>query len=148
MNFKLKTAGIGVAALCTMLLTSAVSTKNVPLEVGNQAPEISLSSCDGNTIMLSDLKGDDVIVNFWSVNDAESRISNVRLARDAERSGARYIGMCIDSDRQLAEEVMKADNISTEHLYFADREVNDEYQLSRGTRTVKIDPYGIVAAID
>ena len=148
MNFKLKTAVFSVATLGTVLLTSAVSTKNVPLEVGNQAPEISLSKSDGNTLMLSDLKGKDVILNFWSVNDAESRINNVRLARDAERSGARYIGMCIDSDRQLAAEVMKADRISTESLYFADREVNDEYQLTKGTRTVKIDPYGIVAAID
>lgn len=148
MNFKLKTAVFAVATIGTVLLTSAVSTKNVPLEVGNQAPEISLSKSDGKTLMLSELKGSDVIVNFWSVNDAESRISNVRLSRDAERSGARYIGMCIDSDRQLAEEVMKADRISTENLYFADKEVNDEYQLSNGTRTVKIDPYGIVAAID
>ena len=94
------------------------------------------------------MKGEDVIVNFWSVKDAESRISNIRLAKEAERSGAKYIAMCIDSDRQLAEEVMKSDMISTDYLYFADRQVTDEYQLASGTRTVKIDPYGIVAAID
>ncbi len=148
MNFKLKAAGflVGIGSLIT--LTSAVSTKNVPLEVGNQAPEISISHLDGSSMMLSELKGKDVIVNFWSVKDAESRISNVRLAIEAERTGAKYIGMCIDSDRQLAEEVMKADNISIDNLYFADRQVTDEYQLTKGTRTVKIDSYGIVAAID
>ncbi len=148
MTFKLKPTGILVAAVGLTLLTSAVSTKNVPLEVGNQAPEISISHADGSSVMLSDLKGEDVIVNFWSVKDAESRISNIRLAREAERTGAKYIGMCIDSDRQLAQEVMNADNVSADHLYFADRQVTDEYQLSKGTRTVKIDPYGIVAAID
>ena len=148
MNFKLKAAGFLVGAGSLVFMTSAVSTKNVPLEVGNQAPEISISREDGKTMMLSDLKGEDVIVNFWSVMDAESRISNVRLAREAERTGAKYIGMCIDSDRQLAEEVMKADKVSTDNLYFADRQVTDEYQLRKGTRTVKIDPYGIVAAID
>ena len=148
MNLKLKSAGFLVAAIGLTLLTSAVSTKNVPLEVGNQAPEISISKADGTSMMLSELKGESVIVNFWSVKDAESRISNIRLAREAERTGAKYIGMCIDSDRQLAQEVMKVDNAGVDNLYFADRQVTDEYQLSKGTRTVKIDPYGIVAAID
>ncbi|MDE7345559.1 MAG: redoxin domain-containing protein [Muribaculaceae bacterium] len=148
MNFKLKSAGFLLAVVGTLWLTSAVSTKNVPLEVGNQAPEISITDSNGESLLLSDLKGDDVIVNFWSINDAESRILNVRLAREAEKTGAKYIGMCIDSDRQLAAEVMKADRVSTDNLYFADRQVTDEYQLAKGTRTVKIDPYGIVAAID
>ena len=149
MNLKLKTTGIlaGAGILGLMVLTSAVSTKNVPLEVGNQAPEISISDAEGHTMLLSDLKGEEVILNFWSAMDAESRISNVRLAREAERAGAKYIGMCIDSDRQLAEEVMKSDNVSTDNLYIADPQVTDEYQLTKGTRTVKIDPYGIVAAI-
>lgn len=148
MNFKLKSAGVLAAMTGLVLLTSAVSTKNVPLEVGNQAPEISLARADGQSVLLSEMKGKEVILNFWSVKDAESRIANVRLARDAERTGAEYVGMCIDSDRQLAQEVMKADKIDNAQLYFADRQVNDEYQLSKGTRTVKIDPYGIVAAID
>lgn len=147
MNFKHITVGF-FSVLAAILFTSAVSTKNVPLEVGNQAPEISFTGSDGQTVMLSDMKGDPIIVNFWSVKDAGSRIMNVRLAREAERSGAKYIGMCIDSDRQLAEEVMKADRVSTDNLYFADRQVTDEYQLASGTRSVKIDPYGIVAAID
>ncbi|MDE6696264.1 MAG: redoxin domain-containing protein [Muribaculaceae bacterium] len=148
MNFKLKTAGVLFGLASMVVLTSAVSTKNVPLEVGIQAPEISISNTNGESILLSELKGKNVIVNFWSVKDAESRISNIRLAREAERTGAKYIGMCIDSDRQLAEEVMKVDNVDVDNLYFADRQVTDEYQLSKGTRTVKIDPYGVVAAID
>lgn len=147
MNLKHITVGF-FSVLAAILFTSAVSTKNVPLEVGNQAPEISFTGSDGQTVMLSDMKGDPIIVNFWSVKDAGSRIMNVRLAREAERSGAKYIGMCIDSDRQLAAEVMKADRVSTDNLYFADRQVTDEYQLASGTRSVKIDPYGIVAAID
>ncbi|MDE6380264.1 MAG: hypothetical protein K2L11_07305 [Muribaculaceae bacterium] len=148
MNLKHISAGIIAAVVGTLWLTSAVSTKNVPLEVGRQAPEISIVGSNGESVLMSDLKGEDVIVNFWSVKDAESRIENVRLAREAEKSGAKYIGMCIDADRQLAEEVMKGDGVSTDHLYFADPQVTDEYQLAKGTRTVKIDPYGIVAAID
>ncbi|MDE6480992.1 MAG: redoxin domain-containing protein [Muribaculaceae bacterium] len=150
MNFKLKTTGIlaGAGLLGLMVLTSAVSTKNVPLEVGNQAPEISILNTDGESVLLSELKGQEVILNFWSAMDAESRINNIRLSREAELTGAKYIGMCIDSDRELAEEVMNVDRVATDHLYFADKQVTDEYQLAKGTRIVKIDAYGTVAAID
>lgn len=148
MNFKLKTAGILAVVSGIVMLTSAMSVDNVPLEVGNQAPELSLISSDGRSEQIAQLKGENVIVNFWSVSDAESRISNIRLAKDAERIGARFISMCIDSDKSLAEEVMKADNLPAESRFFADEQTVDNYQLDKGVRTVKIDPYGIVAAID
>lgn len=148
MNFKLKTAGVLAGAVGLMILTSAVSTENVPLEVGNQAPEISITKADGECFQLSDLKGKDVVINFWSVSDAESRIKNIRLASDAERSGVEYIGMCTDTDRRLAEEVMAADGVKKETQCFVDTRIHDGYLLEKGVRTVKIDPYGIVAAID
>ncbi|MCM1490281.1 MAG: peroxiredoxin family protein [Muribaculum sp.] len=148
MNFKLKMAGVFAGLVGMVALTSAISTENVPLEVGNQAPEISAVSADGNTLHLSDLKGEDVIVNFWSVKDAESRIRNVRLARKAESEGVNYVGICVDSEKDLAREVLKADNLHGENQFFADERIRKEYQLDQGTRTVKIDPYGIVAKID
>lgn len=148
MNLKLKIAGSLVGLAGVVALTSAISTENVPLEVGNQAPEISTINAYGDMVRLSEMKGQDVIVNFWSVKDAESRISNVRLAREAESYGKKYIGICIDSDKELAEEVIKVDNLSIKDQYYANEKILDEYQLEHGTRTVKIDPYGIVAAID
>lgn len=148
MNFKLKIAGVVAGFAGIVALTSAISTNNVPLEEGNQAPEITAVNANGDILRLSELKGTDVIVNFWSVKDAESRISNVRLAREAERNGAKYIGMCVDSDKELVQEVIKADLLSAEDQYFATGQISDEYLLDHGTRTVKIDPYGIVAEID
>lgn len=148
MNFKLKMAGVIAGLAGVVALTSAISTENVPLEVGNQAPEISAVNADGNTVHLSDLKGEEVIVNFWSVNDAESRISNVRLAREAESRGANYVGICVDSDQDLAREVIKSDRLRAKNQFFANEQIKKEYQLDHGTRTVKIDPYGIVAKID
>lgn len=148
MNFKLKIAGLAAGAAVMSMLTSAVSINNVPLEVGNQAPELSITDKDGQALSLNELTGENVIMHFWSVNDAESRISNIRLSRDAERQGARFISMCVDSDRKLAEEVMRADNLPRETRFYADESTKDNYMLEAGVRTVKIDPYGIVAAID
>lgn len=148
MNFKLKIAGVVVGLAGIVALTSAISTNNVPLEEGNQAPEFTAVNANGNILRLSELKGKDVIVNFWSAKDAESRINNVRLAREAERDGAKYIGMCVDSDKDLAQEVIKADLLPVDDQYFATGQICDEYLFDHGTRTVKIDPYGIVAEID
>ena len=148
MNLKLKIAGVFAGIAGIVALTSAISTNNVPLEEGNQAPEITAFNANGNTLRLSELKGQDIIINFWSVKDAESRIKNVRLAREAESNGAKYIGICVDSDKSLAQEVVRTDQISIDDLYFADEQICEEYQFSHGTRTVKIDPYGIVAEID
>lgn len=148
MNFKLKTAGLAIGTAGMMMLTSAMSVSDVPLEVGNQAPELSVSDVDGNFLSLSELEGKDVILNFWSLSDAESRISNIRLSRDAERKGARFISLCVDSDTVLAEEVMRADNLPRKSRFFANKRAIDNYMLDEGVRTVKIDPYGIVAAID
>lgn len=64
MNFKLKTAGILAVASGIVMLTSAMSVDNVPLEVGNQAPELSLISTDGRSEQIAQLKGENVIVNF------------------------------------------------------------------------------------
>lgn len=148
MKFKLKTAGLAAAAVGMMVLTSAVSESNVPLEVGIHAPELTVANPDGSSLNLADLKGENVIVNFWSVRDAESRISNIRLANDAERSGAKFISLCVDSDRALAAEVLKADRIPSESSFFANEKIKEDFLLDSGVRTVKIDPYGIVAAID
>ncbi len=148
MNFKLKTAGLlaGIAGLT--VLTSAISSKNVPLEVGNHVPEISICNADGQSFLLSDLQGEDVVVNFWSVKDAESRIRNIRLARDAERNGVKYVSLCTDEDHDLALEVMSADGLQPQTQYFTDPRINEGDLMDQGISTVKIDPYGIVAEID
>ncbi len=148
MNFKLNLAGIFVGILGVVALTSAIATENVPLEVGNHAPEFSAVNANGNTVHMSDFEGQDVILNFWSIKDAESRIRNVRLEREAERTGAKYVALCVDDDMDIALEVIKADGLAADNQYFADGRISDEYLLNRGVRTVKIDPYGIVAKID
>ncbi|MDO4334815.1 MAG: redoxin domain-containing protein [Bacteroidales bacterium] len=148
MNFKLKMAGAAVGVAGIVALTSAISTVNVPLEVGNQAPEFSVENSNGFTASLSEMKGQEVILNFWSIKDADSRIRNVRLARESERNGAGYISICIDSDQDIAKEVMEADGLAMENQFFANRSIMKEYLQKEGIQTVKIDPYGIVAKID
>lgn len=48
----------------TLLATLLFSNSGVALEVGDQAPEFSLSGSDGNTHQLSDYRGQ-VVVLAW-----------------------------------------------------------------------------------
>ena len=36
------------------------------VEIGSQAPDFTLDSCDGNTVSLSDLKGKKVLLYFYT----------------------------------------------------------------------------------
>lgn len=148
MNFKLKFAGLLAGIAGMVVLTSAMSLGNVPLEVGNEAPEFAMIKSDGSTFRLSHLKGEDVTISFWSIKDAESRAENIRLARKAEAEGTKYIGMCVDSDESLAREVIKADALPSDTQYFANDQIRKEYLKDAQLPTIKIDPYGVVAAID
>lgn len=148
MNFKLKAAGIFAGLFGLTLLTSAVSPENIPLEVGNRVPEFFISKSDGEPFLLSRMHGESLVLNFWSVKDAESRIQNIRLARNAERNGEKYIGLCTDSDRRLAEEVMRADGIDPEMQYFVAPQALQTLGCSASLGTVKIDPSGNIAEID
>lgn len=147
MNLKLKAAGLIAGVVATVALTSAISLSDVPLEVGNKAPEFTLSQGNDQKLALADLKGKNTTIHFWSVMDAESRIENIRLASSAEKNGENYIGICVDKDVDLAKEVMEADNLPKQARYFANEQVKDEYLENAQTRTVKIDSYGTVAAL-
>src|SRR5690625_7259127 len=41
-------------------------TANVGIEVGDLAPDFELETLDGETVKLSDYKGEKVLLNFWA----------------------------------------------------------------------------------
>jgi len=53
-----------ITALLSLLSCGKKSTQSA--EVGNKAPEISLSDINGNMVSLESLKGNVVILNLWS----------------------------------------------------------------------------------
>jgi len=58
-------AVVGVAALIGLLGWGLVQAQRGPVEKG-MAPDFTLTSFDGRTLSLSDLRGQVVIVNFWA----------------------------------------------------------------------------------
>lgn len=95
------------------------------------------------------LKGKELIVNFWSASDAESRLANRRLSDLADKgdnSDRLYLSVCIDKSSVLSEEIAKADGLSERVISLRAEdvapEVLDDYQTRRGCRTFRIDRFG------
>lgn len=54
-----------IAALLALMAWGLVKVQNGPVEKG-MAPDFSLTSFDGDTLTLSELRGQVVVINFWA----------------------------------------------------------------------------------
>lgn len=122
------------------------------LEIGSEAPSITLSS--SSTTTLDSLDGKQILVNFWSASDPSSRISNSRLSRIASSyadKDVKFVSICIDSDPALAQEIAGVDGISDNVLSLNASDVAEDvltdYQIATGCRSFLIDAYGNLKAI-
>ena len=59
-------AGVQLEAPRTDLPTPPVAGRSVGLQVGDVAPDFGFSSFDGERLLLSDLRGRPVLLNFWA----------------------------------------------------------------------------------
>lgn len=49
-----------------LVTTSVMAENEVGIEIGNKAPDFELKTLDGETVKLSDFKGEKVMLNFWA----------------------------------------------------------------------------------
>lgn len=93
------------------------------------------------------------MVNFWSASDAQSRINNRNLAVNKKVNGrdVKVVSINIDSDKELAREIVKADKIGDDVISLSGSDVSSDvlkdYQVKSGCRTFLIDPYGNLESI-
>ena len=91
----------------------------IELDVGDPAPDIALSDYDGNTVKLSDYRGEWVVLVFYpfSFSGVCSRELKTYAADLAEftAKGARVVGISIDSryvQRAFAEKLALSDDLA------------------------------------
>ena len=68
---------------------------------------------------LSDAKGRQVTLHFWSATEPESRMTNARLAKAERAAGHIYISICTDGDANLAKAILETDGVSPEGQFMA-----------------------------
>jgi cytochrome c biogenesis protein CcmG, thiol:disulfide interchange protein DsbE len=91
-------------------LTIARSADGSPTSIGDEAPDFSLVSTDGETVRLSELRGRPVIVNFWA-SWCVPCIEEFPLLRDAAEQHAdedlAIVGVIFDDGPEAAAAFME-----------------------------------------
>ena len=125
----------------TIFLSSSIPYSKNSLIIGQKIDSveniISHNSSD-------DLKKH-VLINFWSISDAESRIQNKRLSDLTNKCEGRirYISICTDSDEKISSEILKNEIKDETGLYLFSKDIDNEifkiFQTSKGMRHFLLD---------
>lgn len=158
-----KTIGLLLLAVAVCIISVAAYTERVyqPRE-GYRAPSFELTALadTSSTLRLSDLKGQYVLLSFWSAADPTSRMRNMKndlIVRDVDSRlspGAKdtlnFISVNFDSSRRLVEEIASRDSLNLNDVLLAAgpdaRRLKNDYQLGYGYKSYLIDPAGRVIA--
>lgn len=144
-----------IALMALMFMaTSGFGNDNPAMDKGAFAPELTVSN-SSSELTLSQLRGKNVLVNFWSASDAASRIDNNSYAAWASANSSdnlQYIAVNIDDDPELFEAIAKADGLDKEAQYAATGEdvkrIISDFRLAEGYGAVLIGPDGRIRAFN
>ena len=123
------------------------------LEIGKEAPVFfNEEELDNHTFYSNDKN---IILNFWSVSDPQSRIRNRELAQlvsSAENNDKILVSICVSEEKTLQEEILRIDGISSKNVISKnvdeiDANLYKDFQLESGLRSFLIDRHGILRKI-
>lgn len=78
--------------------------------VGEDAPALLLNSADDTTLSLDQLKGQYVVLNFWSKSQPLTRVANHTYNVAAAKAGIRYISVCLDNEDERLSMMINAED--------------------------------------
>lgn len=154
--WKLLVASVIVAALAWMLATRPASSGEAapPASVkeGFSAPDFTLPTLDGGNVNLSALRGQVVIINFWTTWCPPCRVEMPALNRVYARyreSGLLLLGVnsTVQDDEQAVRRFVSEEGLSFPVLLDRDGEVSRLYRLQALPTTVFVGRDGIIAAV-
>lgn len=143
-------------AVITLSIVSYNDRADRELE-GSAAPELNLPALETGApgLSLADLKGQYVVVSFWSAADPASRMRNMDyenivnkidsgLTRDHEPLA--FVSVNFDSSGSLVSEIAAIDGLDPASIARAEgasaRRLIDEYNLDDGFDAFLVDPSG------
>ena len=140
--------------LLVIFVTSGYNRDNAGLEPGDFAPALSAKTNE-QSISLESMRGDFVLVTFWSSSDAESRIqANIYGAWADSNSGDGWkaVGVNFDSEPELFQEISRRDNLdprSQINVQGAEaRKIIKDFRLDSGYGSMLIGPDGRILAVN
>ena len=130
-----------IATIAILLVfTSSYNSYDVSVDINSFAPNFEISKL-GNHFKLSETRGNYVIVNFWTSDDAEARIRNIHYDRFFKSIGKNlsFISVNFDDSDNMFKELVRTDGLS---------EVYKRYRLKSGMNSYLLDKDGKILAIN
>jgi thiol-disulfide isomerase/thioredoxin len=130
-----------------LLVTNCVA---VGTQTGNLAPDFQLQNLDGQTVSLSSLRGNPVMLNFWATwcGPCRAEMPYLQQIHD-EWSDRGLVLLAIDlgESSSTVESYLKSNNLSLTVLLDTRQEVGRKYDIRPIPTTFFIDEDGIIQRV-
>lgn len=147
-----KAIPVFVVLFAFLLSVSARTERVFKAADGYKAPALHVANAT-DSISLEELRGSYVLVNFWSVADAESRVAAGEydaLAKSMAGKQFRVLSVNTDDNERLFREIVRRDGLNDKTQYRATgtqaSKLNSEYGLDGGAHSYLINPEGRIVA--
>ncbi len=144
---------LAVLGLLT-LFTSAYYSAPADSRIGYKAPSLVLGDDNNDLSPLQQQRGENVLLSFWSSDDPESRLDNLRydrLVRDMD-NGVVHVSVNLDRSESVFSSIVTIDNLDRSTHYHSSAEVQESiiksWRLEDGFHSFLLDPNGKILAID
>lgn len=160
LNWNRKTTWLGLMALLLATGTVWIALSKVPAEMvavragnsplprkGFAAPDFALETLDGQTVTLSDLQGQAVLVNFWASWCLPCREEMPAIQQVYEQYHDQgFVVLAVNLQEQDAQVAAFADQLGLTFPILMDRDgsVFDRYQVSALPSTFFVDQAGVI----
>lgn len=138
-------------------LTSFVEKNkpNIGLAVGDTAPDFKIKSMavKQQDQKLSHLKGQYVLLCFWTSYDAQSRMQNLSLnsvLHTISSNKIKMVSVSFDENKSIFEETIRKDQIVDSYCFVETKgkssDLYDKYHLAKGLSSYLLDVNGTIIA--
>ena len=144
---------IAIVGLLT-LFTSAYYSAPADSRIGYKAPSLLLGDSNNDLSPLKQHRGEKILLTFWSSDDAQSRLDNMRYDRLSRSAGADYTHVSVNLDRSesVFNQIVAIDNLDRSAQFCTAQDMQDDiirsWRLEEGYHSFLIDPNGVIIGID